>query len=58
MESEVHCFYNKETSVLIRNRNNVVKPKKVTSANLAVITLVRALIVLRYLINTSFSHRS
>lgn len=57
MESEVNCFHNKETGVLIRNGNNAVKLKKVTSANLAVITLARALIVLRHLINTSFNHR-
>lgn len=49
---------NKETDVLIRNGNNTVKLKKVTSANLAVITLVRDLIVLRHLINTSFNQRS
>lgn len=49
---------NKETGVLIRNGNNAVKLKKATSANLAVITLVRALIVLRHLINTSFNNRN
>lgn len=49
---------NKETGVLIRNGNNAVKLKEATSANLAVITLVRALIVLRHLINTSFNNRN
>lgn len=49
---------NKEIGVLIRIGNNAVKLKKVTSANLEVITLVRALIVLRHLINTSFNQRS
>lgn len=60
MEGEVHCFLpiNEETDALRRDGNNAIELKKVTSTNLAVITLARALIVLKHLITTNFNQRS
>lgn len=48
---------NKETDALIRDGNNAIKIKEVTSTNLAVITLARILIVSKHLITTNFNQR-